>query len=129
MFEHFEYRHIPAILAGSAMAFGGLWPLVDARGAMLEFGMPARIANAPAAAPVMIIGNVRTSLLGALMLTFYMRREFGVVDTMLGFTGAYAGLIDSYVVWREGNRNKAIFRLVSSWMLAACGLSGLTAGR
>jgi hypothetical protein len=127
MFEYFQLQHIPALLAGTAMMFGGLWPLFNARDSMLEFGFPARIAETPAAAPVMVRGDARTSIIGGLMLLFYYRGEMAVVDTILAVTGAYAGLIDTYVVWKEGNQNKAIFRLVASSFFFACGYSGLTA--
>ena len=129
MFEHFELRHIPALFAASTMAFGGLWPMFDARGAILEFGLPARIADTPATAPVMVVGNVRTTIIGLLMLIFYSRGQYEVVDTFMAVTGAYAGLIDSYVVWKEGNPGKAAARLVSSGLIAAWGFAGWTAGR
>ncbi|KAI1824549.1 hypothetical protein F4861DRAFT_505407 [Xylaria intraflava] len=127
MFDHFQFGHIPALIAGSTMAFGGLWPFVDARGSMLEFGLPARIADTPTAAPVFVVGNARTTCLGFLMLLFYARQELAVVDTCLAVTGAWAGIVDSYVVWREGNPRKALFRLASSGFLAAWGYLGWTA--
>ena len=52
-----------------------------------------------------------------------------VVDTFLAVTGGYAGLVDSYVVWREGSPSKAVFRLISSWAIAAWGVFGMTGGR
>jgi hypothetical protein len=52
-----------------------------------------------------------------------------VVDTFMGVMGAWAGVVDSYVVWKEGDPSKAIFRLVSSWLIAAWGFAGMTAGR
>jgi hypothetical protein len=126
MFDYFTLRHIPALLAGSTMAFGGLWPLWDARGAMLEFGMPARIADAPQAAPVMAVGNARTSALGFVMLLFYFRNQFDTVDTILTVVGFWAGAVDCYVVWKEGQPRHAIFRLASSWILALAGYAGWT---
>ncbi|OAQ58803.1 hypothetical protein VFPPC_14858 [Pochonia chlamydosporia 170] len=129
MFQQFQFRHIPALIAGSTMAFGGLWPMFNARAAMLEFGLPPRVANTPAAAPVMIVGNVRTTIIGTLILLFYFRQQLDVVDTFLAVTGAYAGLVDSYVVWKEGSPSKATFRLISSWLIAAWGIFGMTAGR
>ncbi|KAH8896715.1 hypothetical protein GQ53DRAFT_743328 [Thozetella sp. PMI_491] len=110
------------------MTFGGMWPLFDPRGAMLEFGFPARIAEAPAAGPVFAVGNVRTTVLGTLMLTYYFRGKMDVVDTILAVTGGYAGLVDSYIVWREGQTGNAIFRLISSGLLSAWGFAGWTAG-
>ncbi|KAI0520764.1 hypothetical protein F5B22DRAFT_50765 [Xylaria bambusicola] len=127
MLGHFQFSHIPALFAGSAMAFGGVWPMFDAPAAMREFGFPAHVANTPAAAPVFVVGNVRTTCLGFLMLLFYARRQLTVVDTCLAVTGAYAGLVDSYVVWKQGNPRMALFRLASSAFLSAWGFLGWTA--
>lgn len=126
MFETFALRHIPALFIATTTTFGGMWPLFDARGAMLEFGFPARIANTPACAPVMVMGTVRTSIIGMLLYIFYARNQLDVVDTILAVTGAYAGVIDSYLVWREGKPGKAVFRLVSSLLISAWGIAGWT---
>lgn len=96
---------------------------------MLEFGLPDRIASTPAAAAVMLINNARTTSFGICMYTLYFRRELVACDTILAVLGAYAGLVDSYVVWKEGNPRKAAFRLVSSGLLSAVGFAGWTAGR
>lgn len=92
MFEGFALRHIPGLMfvsllplggaapssvdrrsltlqsissVASTMTFGGLWPIFDAKGAMTEFGFPASIASASAAGPVMVIGQVRGTIIGA----------------------------------------------------------------
>lgn len=111
----------------STMTFGGMWPLFNARGAMLEFGFPAKIADTPAAAPVMAIGQARTTCIGLLVFLFYSRGQLDQIDLVMAVTGAYAGLVDSYVVWKAGNPGKAASRLISSWMVAAWGFAGLTA--
>lgn len=129
MIGHFTPRHIPGLIAATTMTFGGMWPLFNARAAMLEFGIPARIADVPATGPVMVIGQVRTTCLGALMLYFYARGQFDILDTFMAVTGAYAGLVDSYVLWKEGEARGALFRLISSGLISACGFAGLTAGR
>ncbi|KAI0485289.1 hypothetical protein GGR56DRAFT_669771 [Xylariaceae sp. FL0804] len=129
MATQFESRHIPALFAATVMTFGGMWSYLDARTAMLEFGFPERIAATPAAAAVMHINNARTQVLGICMYTFYFRGQLAACDTMLAVMGAYAGIVDSYVVWREGNPRKAAFRLASSWLLSAVGFAGWTAGR
>ncbi|KAI6080689.1 hypothetical protein F4821DRAFT_265673 [Hypoxylon rubiginosum] len=128
MFSHFTPRHIPALFVATTMTFGGMWPLLDARSAMLEFGMPAHVAEAPAARPAFVVGNVRTTVIGSLVFIFYARGQLDAVDTIMAVTGAYAGLVDSWVVWREGNTGKAVSRLVSSWVIAALGFVGFTAG-
>ncbi|ROV95113.1 hypothetical protein VSDG_05864 [Cytospora chrysosperma] len=97
MFEQLALRHIPALFVASTMTFGGVWPIFNARGAMLEFGFPSHIASVPAAAPVMVIGQVRTTVIGLLVFLHYSRNQLDVVDTIMAITGAYAGLLDSYV--------------------------------
>ena len=129
MFEHFELRHIPTLFTATVMTFGGMWSYFDARAAMLEFGLPDRIASTPAASAVMKINNARTTVIGMCLYTLYFRRELAACDTILAILGAYAGLVDSYVVWKEGNPRKAMFRLVSSGLVSAVGIAGWTAGR
>ncbi|KAI1313572.1 hypothetical protein F5Y03DRAFT_337037 [Xylaria venustula] len=129
MFELLHLKHIPALIVASAMTFGGMWPLFNARDAMLEFRFPQHIATTRAAAPVFKVGNARTTVIGLLTFYFYYRGQLDVVDVILAITGAYCGAIDSYVVWREGKPRQALFRLVSSGFLSACGFWGLTASR
>ncbi|KAK8039524.1 hypothetical protein PG993_007935 [Apiospora rasikravindrae] len=126
MSEQFSPRHIPALIAASTMTFGGLWSYFDPRAAMLEFGLPDRIASTPGAAAVMHINNARTTVLGMCLFALYFTRQRAACDTVLAILGAYAGLVDSYVVWKEGNPRKAAFRLASSWLLAAAGFAGWT---
>lgn len=109
------------------MTFGGMWPMFNARASIREFGFPARIADAPAAAPVAVVGNARTTCIGLLVFLFYSRNQLDLVDQVMAVVGAYAGLVDSYAVWKEGEHRHAIFRLVSSWLIAAWGFSGMTA--
>lgn len=103
--------------------------MFDAKGAMTEFGFPANIASAPAAAPVMVIGQVRGTIIGLLVFLFYSRNQLELVDTVMAVTGAYAGLVDSYVVWKVGNPRMALVRFISSGLISAWGYAGWTAGR
>ncbi|KAK7981353.1 hypothetical protein PG996_009041 [Apiospora saccharicola] len=128
MFEHFEPRHIPALFTATVMTFGGLWTFFDPHGSMLEFGLPERVARTREAAAVMHINNARTTTIGMCMYALYFTRQLPACDTILAILGAYAGLVDSWVVWREGNPRKAAFRLVSSGLLSAAGFARLTSG-
>ncbi|KAI5919989.1 hypothetical protein F4810DRAFT_685134 [Camillea tinctor] len=83
MFEHFELRHVPALFVATVMTFGGMWSYFDVRAAMLEFGLPDRIASTPAAAAVMHINNARTIVLGMCMYTLYFYRELAACDTKI----------------------------------------------
>ncbi|KAK3385914.1 hypothetical protein B0H63DRAFT_523230 [Podospora didyma] len=127
MAVQFSLRHIPALIVASTTTFGGMWTFFDAPSAMLEFGFPAHVAHAPTSTPVMINGQARTTILGLLTFIFYFQRKFVEVDTIVAVFGAYAGAVDAWLVWKEGNAGKAVFRLVASWALAACGIAGLTA--
>lgn len=98
------------------------------RDAMLDFGFQPHVAGAPAAAPVMVIGQARGTVIGILAGLYYARGRLDVVDTIMAVAGAYAGLVDSWVVWRGGKRRMAAFRLVSSGLIAGWGLAGWTAG-
>ncbi|KAK0703652.1 hypothetical protein B0T26DRAFT_732142 [Lasiosphaeria miniovina] len=125
----FPLWHIPALIQATTMTFGGMWPMWDAQAAMAEFGWPARIASAPAAGPVMVQGQARTTVIGLLVALFYLRREYAAVDAVMAVTGFYVGVVDSYLVWREndGGLSWAAFRLVASWFFGLCGLRGWTA--
>ncbi|KAK6063408.1 hypothetical protein SCUP234_07212 [Seiridium cupressi] len=129
MFDHFSTCHLLALFIASTMTFGGMWPLFDAKAAILEFGFPARYADTQATHPVMAAGSVRTTVLGLLTFIFYLQQKYAEVDTILAVFGAYAGSVDSYLVWKAGNGRKAAFRFVASWAIAACGFAGLTASR
>ncbi|KAK5991834.1 hypothetical protein PT974_05220 [Cladobotryum mycophilum] len=112
MLDHFVVRHIPPLFVASATTFGGLWPFWSPRDAMLEFGLPERIANSPAAHPVMVLCSARSTTLGVLMLVFYHQNKLAEVDTIMSIIGAYLGLVDGYICWKEGMPGKAVFR----WM-------------
>ena len=127
MLEHFLFLHIPMLLAATSMTLGGLWTVYNGRDAILAFGLPARIANTSSAPPVMMIAGVRTSVLGLLILIFYSRAQLDVVDIIMAVTGAYAGLVDSYVVWKEASSRTAVLRLISSGLVFAWGSAGWTA--
>ncbi|KAK7967566.1 MFS general substrate transporter [Apiospora aurea] len=116
MSEQFSPRHMPALIAASTMTFGGLWSYFDPRAAMLEFGLPDRIASTPGAAAVMHINNARTTVLGTCLFALYFTRQRAACDTVLAILGAYAGLVDSYVVWKEGNPRKAGILCMLSFM-------------
>ncbi|KAI0016042.1 hypothetical protein F4780DRAFT_714981 [Xylariomycetidae sp. FL0641] len=129
MFDDFAPRHLPLLFAATTTTFGGMWSLWDAPAAMRAFGLPERVAAAAAAAaPVMNINNARTTALGLCMWTFYLTRQRRAADTVLMIFGAYAGLVDTWVVWKQGRPRKALFRLVGSFLLSAAGWAGWTAG-
>ncbi|KAK4196042.1 hypothetical protein QBC40DRAFT_352086 [Triangularia verruculosa] len=125
----FSLTHLPALVLITANLLGGIWPIFDAPAAMLEFGFGPKIAHAPEAMPVMINGQARTTVLGAITLVFYLRGKYEEVDTLMAVYGIWAGLVDSALVWKwTGNRRWAAFRLGASWAFGVWGLMGLTGG-
>ncbi|KAI0160703.1 hypothetical protein GGR57DRAFT_456139 [Xylariaceae sp. FL1272] len=129
MFDQFEWRHVPSLFVASVTTVGVLWPITNPRRALLTFGFPNRIAESPAAAPVMLIAQIRTTILGLAMWLLYFKGNLESLDVIMAVYGTAAGIVDSYAVWKQGNTSKAIFRLTSSWALAAYGWAGMTSGR
>lgn len=69
------------------------------------------------------------SCLGFLFFIFYCQRKYDVLDTMLGVVAGYLALADTYVLWGEGVRGYALFRLGASGVISAMGFAGLTQGK
>ncbi|KAI0204574.1 hypothetical protein F4808DRAFT_347553 [Astrocystis sublimbata] len=126
MFENLTIRDVPALIAGFTLTLGGFTPFISASWSMLEIGFSPRVASSPAAALPMIIFGSRTTMVGALIVIFYSQGKFDAVDTVL-LTTPYTGLVEGYLVWKEGRRGKAVFRAVTGFLFGACGMAGLTA--
>lgn len=62
------------------------------------------------------------------MFIFYQQERFADVDTVMLVMGAYLGLVDGYVCWKEGMSGKAVFRCVSGMVIAGFGMTSLTEG-
>ena len=71
---------------------------------------------------------MRTSCMGLMLFTFMYKGEYEVVDTMLAIMGFYLGVVDAWLCWREGVPRKAVFRLVSSFVVGGWGWAGMTRG-
>jgi hypothetical protein len=122
----FTPYHIPALLASFTSMIGSPWSLLSPSSSLSEFGFLPRISQSPAAQPVMAVAQTRGAVLGLLMAIFYARGQYADVDLILLLYGGYAGVVDGWTVYREGNKGKGVFRLVASWMIAAAGWGGLT---
>ncbi|KAK2736780.1 hypothetical protein FQN57_000552 [Myotisia sp. PD_48] len=120
-------RHLPPLLVATATTFGGLMPYFNAESAILEFGLPQRIAISKPAQAIMITSSARITTIGLVLFTFYFQNKLAEVDTVLSLLG-YIGLADGYVCWREGVPKKAAFRAVSGLLIAAWGWFGLSQG-
>jgi hypothetical protein len=126
MLPSFNPWHIPALFVATATTFGGLWPIWNPRGAMLEFGFPPSVADDTATHPVMVTASARTTALGALMFVFYIRGDVAAVDTIIALFGAYGGLMDWYALRGLEDQNKAVFRLISGLAIGAWGFFGMS---
>lgn len=127
MFADFALRHIPSLFVATATTFGGLMPFFNAEHAILEFGLPQRIAISKPAQSIMVVSSARITAIGLALFTFYFQGHFAAVDTILTILG-YVGLVDGYVCWCEGVPNKAGFRTISGTLIAAWGWFNMTAG-
>ena len=127
MLSHFVLRHVPTLFVATATTFGGLIPFFDAEYAILEFGLPKRVAISKQAQSIMILSSGRITTLGLALFTFYIQEKLAAVDTILLLLG-YVGLVDGYVCWLEGVPGKAVFRLTSGLLIAAWGWFGMTEG-
>jgi len=123
----FSPRHIPALVIATSTTLGGLWPIFNPRAAMLEFGLPRTIAEAPAAAPVMVVGQARNTVLGLLTFLFYYQGKYAEIDQLMVILAGYVGVVDCVQLWKVGQPKRGLFRLVMSWVFVASGLVGLTA--
>ena len=88
---------------------------------MREFGLPAHLTRSRDAQAMFLLNNGRTFMIGILIWTFYLRADYRVVDMVFRVVGSVLGVTDAAVVWREGMRSRALFRLCSSWLLAGWG--------
>ena len=127
MFADFALRHIPPLFVATATTFGGLLPFFNAEYAIVEFGLPQRIAVSKPVQAIMVASSARITAIGLSLFVFYFQGSFAAVDTVLAIL-SYVGLVDGYVCWREGVPKKAIFRLVSGLLIAAWGWFGMTTG-
>ncbi|KAH9905656.1 hypothetical protein F4778DRAFT_779048 [Xylariomycetidae sp. FL2044] len=128
MLEHFQPRHLPFLFAATSATLSGAWTLYDTRVALLAFGLPERVAGSRAAGTAITVGHARTTSLGLCMWTFYLRGDLAACDTVLAIFLAWTGIVDSYVVWREGHPGKAVLRALGSALLSYAGFVGFTAG-
>ncbi|ERF77032.1 hypothetical protein EPUS_07938 [Endocarpon pusillum Z07020] len=126
MFTNFTLRHVPPLFVATALTFGGLMPFFNAEYAILEFGLPERIASSKAAQSIMIISSARITAIGLSIFTFCFQEKFAAVDTKLTILG-YVGLVDGYVCWLEDVPSTAIVRIISGALIAAWGWFGMTA--
>jgi Domain of unknown function (DUF4267) len=127
MFADFALRHVPPLLVATVLTFGGLMPFFNAEYAILEFGLPKRLAISKPAQSIMMVSSARVTAIGLALFTLYFQENFAALDTILAVLG-YVGLVDGYVYWLEDVPTKAVFRTISGVLIAAWGRFGMTVG-
>ncbi|OAL05132.1 hypothetical protein IQ06DRAFT_213126 [Phaeosphaeriaceae sp. SRC1lsM3a] len=120
----FSPYHIPALLIGTAISLACIPPYFNPRAGILEYGLPAHIANSPTAYSPWILYTSRIHAMGVLILTFYVKGNFEAVDMIMSAFGVL-GLVDAWVCVREGVRKRALERGI---MGVACGVWGFWGG-
>lgn len=127
MVPQFKLPHLFPLAVATVHAVGGLvWPLVDAKGSILQYGLPQHVAESPAAQSVFLSGSIRTSAFGALIWIFYLQGKLKEVDTVNLVVGIWLGFADSYVCWLEGVPGQAAFKATAGLLIAGWGAAGMT---
>ncbi|KAF2130185.1 hypothetical protein P153DRAFT_365830 [Dothidotthia symphoricarpi CBS 119687] len=126
MTPRFMPNHLPALFIGTAFTLGGVLPLFRPERAILEYGLPLRIARSSEAQMLMQIGMARTTCIGAAIFTFYLQGKLEAVDTLLVMMG-YLGAGDMYFCWKEGAPVWGTFKAFCGAAFMAWGWFGMTA--
>ncbi|KEY72806.1 hypothetical protein S7711_04397 [Stachybotrys chartarum IBT 7711] len=121
----FSLYHLPAVYFAFSHTGG---PLMNPKKAMILYGLPPWIADAPEASAAWNAGKGRTTVLGILMHIFYWTGQYDACDTML-MGVAWLGINDFFVCRDYGDKHWAWTRLVGSFAFAGFGFFGLTQGR
>ena len=122
----FSLYHIPAFITSLTSMSGSPWSLLSPSSSLSEFGFLPAISNSRAAQPVMVVAQTRGAILGVLTAIFYLRGQYADVDLIMAIYGGYSGVVDGWVMYKEGRPGKGLFRLVASWCIMAAGLGGWT---
>ncbi|KAF5019479.1 hypothetical protein F66182_8518 [Fusarium sp. NRRL 66182] len=107
-FSNFSPWHIPALFIGTAFTLGGLLPFRAPARAMREYGLPEGIARSEPAQTAFAIYGSRVSTYGLALWTFYLHRDYDVVDTLLGFL-VFWGVADGWICLKAGESGTALF--------------------
>ncbi|KAJ0426921.1 hypothetical protein BJY00DRAFT_3087 [Aspergillus carlsbadensis] len=126
MLKHFTPAHLPMLFIATTQSLGGLIPILFPTRAILDFGLPPRIANSQPAHPVMVVAGARTTTIGLILWAFYAQGKLVEFDTILAIFGTWVGLVDGAVCWNQGMRGKGAVRAVSGAIVAFWGVKGLT---
>lgn len=123
----FSWRHVPAIVMAAGNGLGGLMPYWDPVQAIRTYGFPEPIATDRKAQTTFRLYSSRATMYGAALWIFYLRGQLKAVDTLLALS-LYAGAVDAYLCWSQGETGKAWFRGLFGVFYGAWGLLNLTSG-
>lgn len=102
----FSLCHIPTLLCATVLTLASPMTFFLPLPSLIDsFGFPPHIANSPAAWPIFQANNARGTVLGVLMFYFYVKGRYDVCDVFLVVEGGYLGLVDAWLVAREGRRH------------------------
>ncbi|KAK4632120.1 hypothetical protein CLAFUW4_02480 [Fulvia fulva] len=129
-FANFDpWRHTPPLLLASMIVFNGWYfPFVvgPAR-SLLKFGFTPCIAKSREAGVLNMIQSARVTTIGLAVWGCYLVGQYKAVDIVLASMG-YVAVVDAYVMSKEGADGSVAFRGISTGLVAAWGLFGMTTG-
>lgn len=111
---------------GTAFTLGGLLPFRAPARAMREYGLPEGIVRSEPAQTAFAIYGSRVSAYGLALWTFYLRREYHAVDTLMSML-FWWGVADLWVCLKAGAPRTGVWRFLSSVLLGGWGYFGYTA--
>ncbi|KAK0611654.1 hypothetical protein B0T14DRAFT_607706 [Immersiella caudata] len=118
----FSAYHLPALFIATTQTLGGIWPIFfNTSSAMIEFGLPPRIAYSPEGQTAFVVGAARTSVIGLIMWMLYLRGKYKELDGVLVVLGTVLGAVDYWVCANEGLGSWGAFRLLSGVVIAGWG--------
>ncbi|KAK0648700.1 hypothetical protein B0T16DRAFT_444671 [Cercophora newfieldiana] len=113
LLSSFSARHIPALFIAFTQFFGGLWPIFgNTPSAMLEYGLPAHVANSPEGQMGFLVGSGRTVVIGLLMGMLYSQGRYEDLDVIL--LQCWLRLNEKYLKGEVATRLPAITGLIQS---------------
>ncbi|KAK4452217.1 hypothetical protein QBC34DRAFT_294123 [Podospora aff. communis PSN243] len=123
----FNPYHLPALFIATTQTLGGIWPIFfNTSSAMLEFGLPPRVANSREGQTAFVVGSARTTVIGLVMWMLYLQGKYAELDGVMVVLGLVLGAVDCWVCVREGVGRWGVFRGVSGILVAGWGVGGFT---
>ncbi|KAK6496283.1 hypothetical protein TWF481_002308 [Arthrobotrys musiformis] len=123
--NNFSTRHIPGLIIGTTLTFGGAIPFFNPAYAMHEFGLPLYLVKSKDAQDAFTVSAIRTVALGLSIYMMFAQRMYRGVDIMLACIGT-TGILDGWLCWKVGVPGRGVFRATCAVLVAGWGWMGLT---